>query len=75
MNWQQIQGKWHDYKGQVKQRWGKLTDQDLMVIDGKREELLGKIQERTGATREKAEKEIAEFEKSLKAVKDATESK
>jgi len=74
MNWQQIQGKWHEYKGQAKQRWGKLTDQDLTVINGKREVLLGKLLERTGVTKEIAEKEIAEFEKQVKEVKGEAKS-
>ncbi len=62
MNWDQIQGKWLEYKGKAKQRWGKLTDQDLTVIDGKRDVLAGKILERTGATKERIEKEIVAFE-------------
>ncbi len=62
MNWDQIQGKWQEYKGKVKQRWGKLTDNDLTVINGKRDLLAGKIRERFGATKEQAEKELAEFE-------------
>ncbi len=74
MNWQQIEGKWHEYKGRIKQRWGKLTDQDLTVINGKREALLGKILERAGTTREQAEKELAEFEKSLEETKRAAKS-
>jgi uncharacterized protein YjbJ (UPF0337 family) len=64
MNWDQISGKWMELKGQVKQRWGKLTDQDIVIINGKREILAGKIRERTGAAKEQVEKEIAEFEKS-----------
>ncbi len=62
MNWTQIQGKWQEYKGKIKQRWGKLTDDDLMVINGKRDVLAGKLLERTGATKVQVEKEIAEFE-------------
>jgi len=62
MNWEQIQGKWQEYKGKVKQRWGKLTDNDLTVINGKRDVLAGKILERSGATKAQVEKEIAEFE-------------
>jgi len=65
MNWDQIQGKWQEYKGKVKQRWGKLTDDDLMVINGKRDVLAGKLLERSGADRAQIEKEIAEFEASL----------
>lgn len=64
MNWDQISGKWMEFKGQVKQRWGKLTDQDIVTINGKREILAGKIRERTGAAKEQVEKEIAAFEAS-----------
>ena len=71
MNWEQIQGKWQELKGQVKVRWGKLTDQDLTVINGRRDILAGKILERSGASKEQVEKEIAEFEKSCKDTKSA----
>ena len=62
MKWQQIQGQWLDYRGQVKQRWGTLTDSDLMLIDGKRDALAGKLLEHSGSTVEQVEREIAEFE-------------
>jgi uncharacterized protein YjbJ (UPF0337 family) len=58
MNWDQIEGKWKQAKGAVKQQWGKLTDDDLDVIDGKQDQLLGKIQERYGITREEAQKQL-----------------
>jgi len=66
MNWEQIQSKWQDYKGQVKQRWAKLTDEDLTVINGRRAVLAGKILERSGA-KEQIEKEIVAFETECKA--------
>jgi len=66
MNWEQIQGKWQEYKGQIKQRWGKLTDNDLTVIAGKREVLAGKLLASYGNSKELVEKEIAEFEQSCK---------
>jgi uncharacterized protein YjbJ (UPF0337 family) len=59
MNWDQAQGKWTQLKGSVKEKWGKLTDDDLKVIDGKRDRLIGKIQERYGVTKENAENEVA----------------
>lgn len=68
MNWDQIKGKWSVYKGEIKQRWGKLTDDDLKVIEGKRDVLAGKIQERYGIAKEQVETEIKEFEKLRKAV-------
>jgi uncharacterized protein YjbJ (UPF0337 family) len=64
MNWDQIEGKWKEIKGQAKQKWGKLTNDDLDVIDGKREELVGKVQNRYGMAKEEAEKQVKEFETS-----------
>ncbi|MDB5742729.1 MAG: CsbD family protein [Polaromonas sp.] len=58
MNQDRIEGNWHQFKGNVKEQWGKLTDDDLDVIAGKREHLLGKIQERHGVTQEEAEKQL-----------------
>jgi uncharacterized protein YjbJ (UPF0337 family) len=67
MNWDQIEGNWKQFKGQVRQRWGKLTDQDLTVVEGKREQLVGKIQERYGIAKEEAEKELKRFSEEVKA--------
>jgi uncharacterized protein YjbJ (UPF0337 family) len=67
MNWDQIQGKWQQYKGSVKQRWGKLTDNDLTVIDGKRDVLAGKLLANYGHSKEKVEKEITDFEQTCTA--------
>jgi uncharacterized protein YjbJ (UPF0337 family) len=64
MNWDQIQGKWKQFKGQVAQQWGYLTDDDLTSIAGRREELVGRVQERYGIARAEAERQVAEFEKS-----------
>ncbi len=61
MNWDQIEGKWTQFKGNVRQRWGKLTDDDFDVIAGKQELLTGKIQERYGISKEEAEKQIKDF--------------
>jgi uncharacterized protein YjbJ (UPF0337 family) len=66
MNWDQIAGNWKQVKGTVRQKWGKLTDDDVDVIAGKRDILLGKIQERHGIAREEAEKELKAWEDSLK---------
>ncbi len=52
MNWDFVQGNWKQVAGKVKQQWGKLTDDDLAKIAGKREELEGKLQERYGLTKE-----------------------
>jgi uncharacterized protein YjbJ (UPF0337 family) len=61
MNWEQVQGKWMQYSGKVREKWGKLTDRDLEVIAGQREQLVGKIQERYGIVKEDAEKQVSEF--------------
>jgi uncharacterized protein YjbJ (UPF0337 family) len=65
MNWDQIKGNWKQFTGRVKQKWGKLTNDDLTTIAGKRDELLGKIQERYGIEKDKAERELDEFTRSL----------
>ena len=62
MNWDRIEGEWKQLKGKAKQQWGKLTDDDLTVIEGKREQLVGKIQERYGYQKEAAEKEVKAWE-------------
>ncbi len=66
MNWGQIAGNWKQVKGVVREKWGKLTDDDVDIIAGKRDILLGKIQERHGVAREEAEKELEAWEASLK---------
>jgi uncharacterized protein YjbJ (UPF0337 family) len=55
MNWDQVEGKWEQVKGRFKQKWAKLTDDDLAQAKGRRDELVGKIQQRYGDTREAAE--------------------
>ena len=62
MNWDRISGKWTEYKGKVRERWAKLTDDDLGRIAGKRDQLLGVLQERYGWVREQAERQIKDFE-------------
>jgi len=61
MNWDRIEGNWKQLKGKVRQKWGKLTDDDLDVIGGKKDELIGKIQERHGIARDEAEKQLKEW--------------
>ena len=64
MNSDIIQGKWKQIKGQAKQKWGELTDDDLDQIDGKRDELVGKIQEHYGIAKDEAEEQVNQFESS-----------
>ena len=54
----EIKGDWNIIKGKLKQKWAKLTDDDLQYIEGKQEELIGRIQKRTGETREAVEKAL-----------------
>ncbi|MCW1887854.1 CsbD family protein [Luteolibacter flavescens] len=58
MNTLQLKGNWNIAKGKLKQKWANLTDDDLEYIEGKEDELLGRIQKRTGQTREEIEKAI-----------------
>ncbi len=62
MNWDIVEGNWKQFRGKVKAQWGKLTDDHLDVIAGKRVELVGKIQEAYGITKDEAEKQIKRFE-------------
>ena len=61
MNWDILKGQWKQFKGQARQKWGKLTDDDLNVIAGQKDELVGKIQERYGYQKDQAAKEVDEF--------------
>ncbi|HWO34895.1 MAG TPA: CsbD family protein [Candidatus Acidoferrum sp.] len=66
MNWDQLEGKWKQYSGKAKEKWGKLTDDDLTVIHGRRDQLIGKIQERYGMAKQEAEKQVDEFARSFR---------
>ncbi len=61
MNWDRIEGNWKQFKGKVHQHWGKLTNDDLEVIDGQREELAGRIQKVYGISKDEAERQIERF--------------
>ena len=63
MNKDTLKGDWNLVKGKIKEKWGNLTDDDLTEINGKRDQLLGKIQKKYGLAKEKAEQELAEWEK------------
>lgn len=65
MNKDIIQGKWKQLAGQARVKWNKLTDDDLGVLDGHREYLVGKLQERYGWAKDQAEREVKQFESSL----------
>ena len=63
MNEDRIKGNWKQFTGKVKEQWGKLTDDDLAVVAGKRDQLLGKLQERQGLARDAAEEQLASWER------------
>ncbi len=63
MNIDTFEGNWKQLKGKAKEQWGKLTDDDLDVVAGKRDQLVGRLQERYGMVKDAAEKQIREFEK------------
>ena len=65
MNWDIAKGNWKQMKGQLQQKWGKLTDDDLTPIEGKRDELVGRLQERYGFARDEAEREADTFVRSV----------
>ncbi len=62
MNWDRVEGNWKQFKGSVKEQWGKLTDDQLDQIEGHRERLAGKIQESYGVGKDEAEKQLREWE-------------
>ncbi|PIJ48420.1 hypothetical protein BL250_15805 [Erwinia sp. OLTSP20] len=66
MNKDQASGNWKEFKGKVKEKWGKLTDDDMQIINGKRDQLIGKIQARYGYEKDRAEKEVSDWERSNK---------
>ncbi|ABA56804.1 CsbD family protein [Nitrosococcus oceani] len=66
INWDQIEGNWKQFKGHARQKWGKLTDDEIDEAAGNKQILAGKIQERYGIEREEAEKQVEEFRNSLK---------
>jgi uncharacterized protein YjbJ (UPF0337 family) len=65
MNWDRIEGGWKQMTGKVKEQWGKLTDDDLTKVAGKRDQLAGKIQARYGIARDEAERQLDDFAKKL----------
>jgi len=66
MNWDQIEGTWKQLTGSARERWGKFTDDDIQTLTGKKDHLVGKIQERYGIATAEAEKQADEWSKALK---------
>jgi len=74
MNWDRIEGNWKQFKGSALQQWGKLTDDQLDVIAGKRDLLLGRIQELYGISKDETEKQLADWEKSMQEIGTSNET-
>lgn len=62
MNWDQIAGNWKQMKGRAKEQWARLTDDDLTLINGKRDQLIGRVQKRYGIAKEDAERQVKDWE-------------
>lgn len=63
MNWDRIEGNWKQVTGQAKAQWGKLTDDDIALVAGRRDQLAGKLQERYGIAKEEAERQLTEWQR------------
>ncbi len=71
MNREQVEGNWKQMVGQIKQKWGRLTDDDITEANGQTDILAGKLQERYGIAKEEAEKQLNEFLKANNRVRTA----
>lgn len=67
MNWDQVEGGWKQLRGKAQEQWGKLTHDDLDVINGKKEELIGKLQQKYGIAKEEAERQVREWSDDIEA--------
>jgi uncharacterized protein YjbJ (UPF0337 family) len=65
MNWDQIAGKWAQVKGEVRRKWGKLTDDDLEIMAGSKDKFAGRLQERYGIAKEDAEQQVDDWAKTV----------
>ena len=68
MNSDWMKANWKQFVGKAKEKWGQLTDNDWQVVQGKRDQLIDKIQEKYGITREEAERQLGEFERTYERV-------
>ncbi len=68
MNWDRIEGDWKQFKGNIQQQWGKITDDQLDVIAGKRKQLAGRIQEAYGISKDEAEKQLSAWQDGQKEI-------
>ena len=73
MNWDKIEGEWDTLKGKVKEKWAKLTDDDVKLVEGKKDKLIGVLKERYGHARDVAEREVDSFIDGLRQPKDRSQ--
>ena len=73
MSWDRISGNWTQWKGRVRERWGKLTDDQLDVVGGRRDQLSGRIQEAYGLDKDEAERQLRNWERNLAVDYDESE--
>ena len=73
MSWDRISGNWTQWKGRVRERWGKLTDDQLNVVAGRRDQLSGRIQEAYGLDKDEAERQLRNWERNLAVDYDESE--
>lgn len=66
MNWDRIEGSWKQMTGRAREKWGKLTDSDFETVAGRRDQLIGRIQERYGIAKDEAQRQADEWAQSLK---------
>ncbi len=66
MNWDRLEGNWKQFKGAAREQWGKLTDSDWEVVAGKKDQLVGKIQERYGISRDEAQRQADDWARTMR---------
>jgi uncharacterized protein YjbJ (UPF0337 family) len=66
MDWNRVEGNWKEVKGKVKEKWAKLTDDDLTAINGQRDQLEGRLQKRYGYAKDQARKDVDTWFSALK---------
>ena len=67
MNWDTFEGRWTQVRGRIREEWGKLTDDDITVVAGQRDQLIGVLQNRYGIARAELERQVEEFERRVMA--------
>ena len=75
MNWDQVQGKWKQMKGDIRTRWGKLTDDDLHLVGGEKDKFVGLIQERYGIQKDEAQRQVDDWHGNMAAENEAERDK